>query len=326
MNANLIDLTKYISWFLRRYVWPHKTPTYKDAIMLIARRLDIVDMAMIYEALTGQQYGDQTNLYLESLTVHSNIYKFLRPRANILDSHMIPANAINDYEYLIMHAHVHKVTWLIKAIESNNLAPLQYAIRAGYDWAQYEEVRLFNSACDVDSVECVKILHQAGIKIGKCSYIRPRTAPLLREIGVKFGGDPYGALLCAVAGVELQYTSGYNLTDLCTIALESGKHLDWIHARLHIDEIAKVIVDNYHPRSLRWLIDHNASIELLDTSAFSKDDFTLLLPIMSLQMRANLLATSTTARHVYKMQQFDFCRETFRQKASSKIWKKVHRM
>jgi hypothetical protein len=322
MSAHMIDLTKYVSWFLRKYVWSH-TYAYKDALMLIARRLDIVDMAMIYEALTGQQYGDQTIIYLESLTVQSELYKFLRPRANVRH-YKIPPNAINDYEYLIENANVNVFDWVLTAVECNNFAPLQYTIAVEHDWASYHIKQLFDAACMVDSVECVNMIIRMCTFVLKCNYVRPRTAPILRELGFTFENDPYGALLCAVGHVEHQYTSGYSIEDLCVAALEHGQYLDWIHAQMRIEEIARTQTDYYHMRSLQWLIKHNAPLDLLDINAFTAQDFIFMLPYMTQTMRASILATSFVAWNVYKLQPFDFCRETFRQKASSKIWKKVY--
>jgi hypothetical protein len=317
----MIDLTKYVSWFLRMYVWG-EVYAYKDAIMLIARRLDIVDMAMIYEALTGQQYGDQTIIYLESLTVHSDLYKWLRPRAN-LKHYKIPPNAINDYEHLIEDANV--FDWVSTSVECNNLAPLQYSIAVGYDWPSYHIKRLFDVACQIDSVECVNMITSMCTFVLECNYVRPRTAPILRKLGIMFSSDPYGALLCAVGHVEQEYTSKYSIKEMCAVALEYGKHLDWIHAQMRIEEIASVQVNYYHVRSLRWLINHNAPIELLDINAFNTQDFIFMLPYMPQTTRASMLATSYMAWNVYKLQPFDFCKETFRQKAPTTIWQKVHK-
>jgi hypothetical protein len=291
--------------------------------MLIARRLDIVDMAMIYEALTGQQYGDQTIIYLESLTVQSELYKFLRPRASV-KHYKIPPNAINDYEYLIGNADV--FDWVLTAVECNNLAPLQYAIVFRHDWASYHIRRLFDVACKIDSVECVNMIISMCTFVLECNYVRPRTAPILRKLGIMFGNDSYGALLCAVGRVEQEYTSGYSIKDMCESALEHGKYLDWIHAQMSIEEIARTQTDYYHMRSLQWLINHNAPIELLDINAFNTVDFIFMLPYMTPTLRARLLATSYMAWKLYKSQPFDFCRETFRQKAPTTIWQKVHKM
>ena len=337
MSARLLctSPTKLTIWFLRKYVWPS---AYTDALVCVAHRLNIVDRAMIYEAVVGAPWN-LARTYCESVRLcgYETITKWLRPRVGKIESAPVDIKHSLPDVLLSFSTGSRALRWIVKCACAGNIAPIE-TLRGFYNefdmeyrpFYPYTDLsRMCNGAGLVDAILTMHNLDM--IRTNTMEFdIHPKTYVILRELGYRVRYDTRGILECIDAGMWIQddmirMIDNYEeARKLCKYAIELGLALDWVHKYMTIHEMASVEVDCYERNeTIQWFIDHKVDHYNFWFDAFSIKNVMFALPRLHDDIRGIMLARSEDARMVYKINPFTYNRDVFMQLASYKVAKKI---
>lgn len=314
----MIPLSKYVAWFIRQYVWPVDVQTHKDMIGYLCNRLNLVDMAMIYEAICTKQYGigdTQARIYAHSMRYDiPAIHELMRSRVNgNITLHPLAKFGI---EHALENMDRYEIRiWISKSLKAGNTAVALTCIHEGT--FRHNDM-LWELAPKYDSVEVVLALLNCNDPRPDIRYTRPRTLPILRQHGLTFKSDPYGVMLCIVANVDPggDAHNKHTLEEYCTAAFERGKCLDWIGSQMSNQALEDFDqMSYYHPRTIQWLMSRGISVMSLCMDVLGYQNILTLLPYTNPVSRACLLARSRDARLIHKTTPWDYNKEAFRQAA-----------
>lgn len=340
MSARLLCTSpiKLTIWFLRNYVWSYPS-AYTDALVCIARHLNIVDKAMIYEAIVGVPWNP-TRTYCESVRLrgYETITKWLRPRIDKIES--APVDACHSIREIILgfSSEGRAINWIYKCARAGMLSPIATLhecidqFKTIYQPYGYEYRDLSHKCNDAGLIEALLCMHAKGmISLHNSPFtLHPKTYLVLRELGYAIKADKRGLLQCIDADMwiqddKIQMIDSRDIAlDLCKQAIESGLALDWVHKHMTIYEMANVEVEYYERNeTIQWFIDHKIDHWMFWFDAFSIRNVMFALPRLHEDIRGVMLARSEDARIVYRLQPFAYNRDIFTELASYKVAKKM---
>lgn len=328
--------TKLTIWFLRK-LWPE---AYTDALVCIARTLNIVDRAMIYKAITGKHWN-VTLCYCESVRLrgYEAVTAWLRGHVDKVES--APVDACHSIREIILGfvSDSRAIHWVYKCARAGNLSPIATLhecidqFKTIYQPYGYAYKDLSHKCNDAGLIEALLCMHAKGmINTQQRFTLHPKTYLILRELGYAIKADKRGLLQCIDANMwirddRIQMINSRDIAlDLCKQAIESGLALSWVHKHMTIYEMANVEVEYYERNeTIQWFIDHKIDHWMFWFDAFSIKNVMFALPRLHEDIRGIMLARSDDARMVYKMQPFAYNRDVFAELASYKVAKKIAR-
>jgi hypothetical protein len=341
MSARLLCTppTKLTIWFLRKYVWINAP--YTDALVCIARTLNIVDRAMIYEAITGRHWN-VTRAYCESVRLrgYEAVTAWLHGRVDRIES--APVDICHSIREITLGfvSDSRAIRWVYKCACNGNLHP----IATLHEWIDqfklqyrpygYEYRDLSRKCNEAGLIEALLCMHAKGmISPHNTDFtLHPKTYLILRELGYLVKSDTRGVLQCIDADMWIQDDKIQMIDNrdqavyMCKQAIESGLALDWVHKHMTIYEMANVEVDYYgNNETIQWFIDHKIDHWMFWFDSFSIKNVMFALPRLHEDIRGVMLARSEDARIVYRLQPFAYNRDVFTELASYKVAKKIAR-
>jgi hypothetical protein len=337
MSARLLctSPTKLTIWFLRNYVWSN---AYTDALVCVARHLNIVDRAMIYEAIIGTPWN-LARTYCESVRLqgYETVTKWLRLRVDKIESAPVDIKYGLRDVLLSFSSDGRALRWIVKCACAGNLEPI-VTLHECYNefnmeyqpFRPYKDLSRMCNECGL--VDAILTMHNLDmIRPNTIEFtLHPKTYVILRELRYQVRYDTRGILECIDAGIWIQddmiqtFDHHEEARKLCKYAIEMGLALDWVHKYMTIHEMASVEVEYYERNeTIQWFIDHKVDHYMFWFDAFSIKNVMFALPRLHDDIRGIMLARSEDARMVYKINPFTYNRDVFMQLASYKVTKKI---
>lgn len=318
MSAYIIPLNRIAAWFIMR-ICPIKC--YNDVLRLLLQQFTLFDRAMMYEAVTSKPYGNPACMWMLALHEQPAIAPHLRDRFDNL-LYALPmdlrADAISTVMYSFARFH-HMRTWVEDCIKHAIVSPFMFMlnnrtnIRNQYvNDVDYATIKGFAYlAIESKSLTCLQACYAADTTIfdhaGDSFACMEGTWLWLVCHGVRLDNRYNTRIIrCIAESPENGERLLSHLTDPLTVseivgeAIGEGEMLDWIHARLSIDEMlsADWHSSTLHVNSAKWFISKEVPIARLHSYCYKSARF--VWPIATPADRARMLATDTSVIYWYK--------------------------
>jgi hypothetical protein len=323
MSAYIIPLNRVAAWFIMR-ICPIKC--YNDVLRLLLRQFTLFDKAMMYEAVTSKPYGHPARMWMLALHEQPTIAPHLRDRFhNLLYASPIrlcdSAIAVVIYSFARFH---HMRVWVEDCIKHAIISPFMFVlnnrtnIRNHYaNDVHYATVKGFACwAIESKSLTCLQACYATDATIFDLDHddmtidsfaCMEGTWLWLLDRGVRLDNRYNTRIIrCIAESPENGERLLSHLTDPMTVseivgeAVCKGEMLDWIHARLSIDEMlsADWQSSTLHVNSAKWFISKDVPIARLHSHCYKSARY--VWPIATPSDRARMLATDTSVIYWYK--------------------------
>jgi hypothetical protein len=239
-------------WFVKR-IW-HDAP-YRDALKILASRFNILDRAMMYEALTGNKWGDPVYIFINALHFGSpaELVKHCQKEITLI-KHM-PRLRIPDVSVVIplFWSTTYLLDWVKSSIQVGDMRPLEYIINKRTKY-QITHLELYRIAIECDNVIAVELL-LGSIPMPTGLRMRPNTWHLFPAHNIHC--NPRDILECIAAHPAwvdiILERAGVTMRDMLPEIITYDDHLSFITQYFQPADVLACINGRISTPVLIWL-------------------------------------------------------------------------